>query len=52
MNNMCSSYRNCFCGHGNSGCLKCGACTLCISKQENDINNGKDSGYFIMNSDN
>jgi E3 ubiquitin-protein ligase MYCBP2 len=32
---------NCFCGHGNSGCIKCGACTSCISKQENDINNGK-----------
>lgn len=30
---------NCFCGHGNSGCIKCGACTACISKQENDINN-------------
>lgn len=30
---------NCFCGHGNSGCVKCGACTSCISKQENDVNN-------------
>lgn len=33
------SYRNCFCGHGNAGCIKCGVCSLCISKQENEINN-------------
>lgn len=30
---------NCFCGHGNSGCIKCGACTSCITKQENELNN-------------
>lgn len=30
---------NCFCGHGNSGCIKCGACTACITKQENELNN-------------
>lgn len=29
---------NCFCGHGNSGCVKCGACTSCIAKQDNDVN--------------
>jgi RCR-type E3 ubiquitin transferase len=33
--------RNCFCGHGNSGCVKCGSCKSCIAKQDNDTSNGK-----------
>lgn len=36
-------YRNCICGHGSSGCIKCGACVTCISKQENDITNGNNN---------
>lgn len=32
-------YRNCACGHGDAGCLKCGACTTCISIQETDGGN-------------
>jgi RCR-type E3 ubiquitin transferase len=29
----------CFCGHGNSGCIKCGACATCITKQESELDN-------------
>lgn len=39
---------NCFCGHGNSGCTKCGACSSCISKQEIENSRGKFSSKFFF----
>lgn len=44
MNLFCS---NCACGHGDAGCLKCGACSTCISIQETESGSGNSGGGLM-----